>query len=189
MIGEKLQGKDLRNGGEERVGHGDEEHVVRLGEHTAVALVHHGEDLGPARLDFLDVGHRLVEQFLVARERNDETAWIDERDGAVLELSGGIRLGVDIGDLLELERGFKRDGVVDVAPDEEERAVAAVALGKIADLRVQVNAALRALGQVRNAGDELGVPRRGERPALVGHPYGEQIEHGNLRGVAQVYMT
>ena len=120
MIGEKLKGQDLRNGGEERVGHGDEKHVVRLGEHTAVALVHHGEDLGPARLDFLDVGHRLVEQLLVARERNDETARIDERDGAVLELSGGIRLGVDVGDLLELERGFKRDGVVDVAPDEEE---------------------------------------------------------------------
>ena len=155
MIGEKLKGQDLRNGGEERIGHGDEKHVVRLGEHTAVALVHHGEDLGPARLDFFDIRHRLVEQLLVARERNDETARIDERDGAVLELSGGIRLGVDVGDLLELERGFKRDGVVDVAPDEEERAVAAVALGKIADLRVQVNAALRALGQVRNAGDEL----------------------------------
>lgn len=136
--------------------------------HTAVALVHYGEDLGPARLDLLDIGHRLVKQFLVARERNDETARIDERDGAVLELSGGVRLGVDVGDLLELERGFERDGVVDVAPDEEERAVAAVTFGKIADLRVQVNAALRALGQLRDTGDELGVPRRGERSALVG---------------------
>jgi hypothetical protein len=34
----------------------------------------------------------------------------DERDGAVLHLGGGIALGVDVGDFLQLERAFERDG-------------------------------------------------------------------------------
>ena len=54
----------------------------------------------------------------------------------MLELAGSIRFGMNVGDFLELERGFERNGVVDVAPDKEERAVAAVALGEIGDLRV-----------------------------------------------------
>ena len=136
MIGEKLERKDFRDGRKDRIGHRDEEHIVRLGEYAAVALVHHGEDLGSARLDLLDVGHRFVEQLLIARKRNNKTARVNERDGAVLELAGSIRFGMNVGDFLELERGFERNGVVDVAPDKEERAVAAVALGEIGDLRV-----------------------------------------------------
>ena len=45
---------------------------------------------------------------------------VDEGDGAVLHLAGGIALGVDIGDLLELERALEGDGVVDAAAQEEE---------------------------------------------------------------------
>jgi hypothetical protein len=37
----------------------------------------------------------------------------------VLELARRIRLGVDVGDLLQLERALEGDGVVDAAPEEE----------------------------------------------------------------------
>ena len=38
----------------------------------------------------------------------------------MLELARGVALGVDIGDLLHLERALERDGPVGVAADEEE---------------------------------------------------------------------
>ena len=55
---------------------------------------------------------------------NDEDglAGIDERDRAVLELTGGETLGVDVGKLLELERALHGDRVAHVATEEEHRA-------------------------------------------------------------------
>ena len=38
----------------------------------------------------------------------------------MLHLSGGVALGVDVADLLELERALEGDGVVDAAAQEEE---------------------------------------------------------------------
>ena len=46
--------------------------------------------------------------------------FVDEGVGAVLHLAGGVAFGVDVGDLLELERAFEGDGVVDAAAEEEE---------------------------------------------------------------------
>ena len=38
----------------------------------------------------------------------------------MLHLAGGVAFGVDVGDLLELERAFEGDGIVDAAAEEEE---------------------------------------------------------------------
>ena len=38
----------------------------------------------------------------------------------MLHLAGGVAFGVDVGDLLEFERAFEGDGVVDAAAEEEE---------------------------------------------------------------------
>ena len=43
----------------------------------------------------------------------------DQGDGAVLQLAGGVGLGVDVGDLLQLQAALQRQGVVQVPPDEE----------------------------------------------------------------------
>ncbi len=53
------------------------------------------------------------------------TGWpgFDERDGTVLELACGEALGVDVGELLELERALERDGEADVPAEEEDRAL------------------------------------------------------------------
>ena len=45
---------------------------------------------------------------------------VDERDRAVLHLAGRIALGVDVRDLLQLQRAFERDRVVDAAAEVEE---------------------------------------------------------------------
>ena len=45
---------------------------------------------------------------------------LNERNRAVLEFARSIRLGMDVGDLLELERAFQTKCIIDVAADEED---------------------------------------------------------------------
>ena len=53
---------------------------------------------------------------LVARgEHNYRQGLVDESVGAVLHLACRVAFGVDIGDFLQLERAFKRDGEVNAA--------------------------------------------------------------------------
>src|SRR4028119_319147 len=47
-------------------------------------------------------------------------ALVDHGDGAVLELAGGEALGVDVGELLELERALQGDREADVPADEQD---------------------------------------------------------------------
>ena len=75
-----------------------------------------------ARLDLLDVAEHLLEHVVARGDGHDGHVLVDERDGAVLHLAGGIALGVDVGDLLQLERALEGDGVVDAAAQVEEVA-------------------------------------------------------------------
>ena len=75
--------------------------------------------------NLLDVGHDLgVQRARVARRRHDDhdLSGLDQRDRAVLELTGREALGVDIGELFELKRPLEGDRVADVAAEEEDRA-------------------------------------------------------------------
>ena len=51
---------------------------------------------------------------------NDHAPRLDHRKGAVLELPARITLGVEVRDLLELERSLKRGRIAGMAPKEEE---------------------------------------------------------------------
>ena len=46
----------------------------------------------------------------------------------MLELTGGIALGVQVGNLFELERAFERDRIVDATADVHEILVARIFL-------------------------------------------------------------
>ena len=73
---------------------------------------------GAAGADLLQVGQHLVVQLVPALRRDDHEdrqAVLDQGDRAVLELAGGEALGVDVRELLELERALERDRVADVA--------------------------------------------------------------------------
>ena len=56
---------------------------------------------------------------------------------AVLELAGGVGLGVDVADFLELERAFQGDGVVQAAAEKERVIHAGKVLGPAHHLRLQ----------------------------------------------------
>ena len=89
----------------------------------AAALGREGEDLRAARLDLDHVAHGLVKQRRVCAERHNERAVFDQRDRAVLELARGIRLRVDVRDLLELERALQPERVIQIPADEEHGIV------------------------------------------------------------------
>jgi hypothetical protein len=50
----------------------------------------------------------------VGRHHDHRHQLVDQRDRAVLHLPGGIALGVDVGDLLQLKRALERDREVHV---------------------------------------------------------------------------
>ena len=66
------------------------------------------QHLAAARHDFLHVGDGLLEQRVMRRDDDDRHVLVDQRDGAVLHLAGGIAFGVDVGDFLQLQRAFQR---------------------------------------------------------------------------------
>ena len=78
-----------------------------------VPLGREGDDRAAARLRFLDVADHLLEHVVVRRDRDDRHLLVDERDRAVLHLAGRIALGVDVRDLLQLQRALERDRIVD----------------------------------------------------------------------------
>ena len=127
VVGEKLQGDDLQDGEEQLRGGGDVDGVFdELGD-LAVALDGDGDDAARARGDLLNVAEGLLVLEdgggvgrVLGGDDDDGEGLVDEGVGAVLHLSGGVALGVDVGDLLELERALEGDGVVDAAAEEEE---------------------------------------------------------------------
>ena len=67
---------------------------------------------------FVHVRRGFFEGHITRRDHDDGEIFVDERDRPVLEFSGGIALGVNVGYFLELERAFQRQRVVRSAADE-----------------------------------------------------------------------
>ena len=67
----------------------------------------------------------------------------------MLHLAGRIALGVDVGDLLQLQRAFERDRIVDAAPEVEEVAALVEALGDLLGERLALERLLEQQRQLR----------------------------------------
>ena len=61
------------------------------------------EDVCAACFDFFHIGHRFFKQLRHAGDGDDEGVILNQQDRTVLQFACGIRFGVNIGDLLELE--------------------------------------------------------------------------------------
>ena len=112
---------------------------VLVGEHV---------ELAAARAHFLQVRLQLLEQRVVGRDRDHRHVAVDQRERPVLELAGGVGLGVDVGDLLQLQRAFHRDRVVDAAAEEQRVLAAWRSSPAHAHLRLDVQHVLQRGGQV-----------------------------------------
>ena len=82
-------------------------------------LVDQRNDLPAARLHLFDVRHDLRVHRVPRGDEDHRHVLVDERDRPVLHLRRGIALGVDVGDLLELERALERHREVDAASQVE----------------------------------------------------------------------
>src|SRR3954451_9291996 len=122
LAGEQLQRYDGRHRlhqrrdlgqPDDRVGELLDADVVLLGQHDRA---------GTARPDLLDRADHLVVELVAALRRHDaedRQPGVAERDRPVLELAGRETLGMDVGELLELERTLERDREARVPTEEQ----------------------------------------------------------------------
>jgi hypothetical protein len=82
-------------------------------------LISH-QDRAPIASDhFVHVRHGFFKGHVLRCEHDDGDVLVDQRDRPVLEFSGSITLGVNVGYFLELERAFQRKRVVRPTADEQ----------------------------------------------------------------------
>ena len=97
--------------------------MLSILDHRAVCLFGNGNNFGTARSDFLDVrDHLWLKGVGIARARHDHDyrlPFFNERDRPVLEFTGGKPFGVNIGQLLELERALHGHRESNVATQEK----------------------------------------------------------------------
>ena len=131
MVGEQLQGDDFEQRREHFDGGRHDDDVIGRFARQLIAFGDDGDHDAVARLDFLDVrnalliprhGFRIV--FVARSQHDDGKILIDQRVGAVLHFAGGIALGMNVGNFLELQRAFEGDGEVDAASEIQEIGVA-----------------------------------------------------------------
>ena len=84
------------------------QHVNTFARFDMAVGIGHDVEFAATRANFLQIRLELFEQLVVGRDGDDRHAAVDERQGTMLEFACGIRLGVDVGNLLQLERAFER---------------------------------------------------------------------------------
>ncbi len=80
---------------------------------------------------FFVAGHRERVFCVTRRDDHHRKVLVNQRVGAVLHFSGGIAFGVNVGNFLQLERAFERDGIVNAASQEQEVLRARILLGQV----------------------------------------------------------
>jgi hypothetical protein len=113
-------------------------------------------------------------------QHEDGLPRLDERDRTVLQLAGGEALGVDVRDLLELERTLESDRVADVATEEQHRAGVGHPARELGDVLVLVRQhpgdLLREGAQLVDVGGGIR-----DRAADSAHVQAQQQQGGDLR--------
>lgn len=119
MVAEELHGDAHEDGLDDFMAFGNADDFVHeiLGEFAV--LGGDADDFSFACLDFLYVGEALFEDFAGGGEEDAGAVFADEGDGAVFHFSGGVALGVDVGNFLEFEGAFESDGEHELATEEE----------------------------------------------------------------------
>ena len=56
----------------------------------------------------------------LGQDTDDQGAVLDEADGAVLQLTRGVGLGVDVADFFHFQAALQGDGIIDTASDKED---------------------------------------------------------------------
>ena len=182
MVGQQLH----RDGVHDRAQRADvargADHVHLLGfAELAVGIGEH-EHLAAARAHFLDVGLHLLQQRVVRRDHHHRHRLVHQRQRTVLELTGRVGLGMDVGDFLELQRAFQRDRIMPTATEEQRMLPGRELVRPRRDLRLQVQRMLHAAGQVAQFVEVRGFLRGVDASAQLGQHPGQREQRHQLRG-------
>mmetsp|Transcript_154169 Transcript_154169/g.494193 ORF Transcript_154169/g.494193 Transcript_154169/m.494193 type:complete len:445 (+) Transcript_154169:219-1553(+) len=202
-VGEQLQRNHHHQGHQVLVRLRHADHILAKVIQLVVAVLGDGDDGAAARLDLLDVGLDLF----VCRVRNrcDDHHWhepVDQGDGAVLHLRGGVALCVDVGDLLALHGPLQGDREVEAPAKEDEivgqhvltsdipqHALADHQLGVVPLQRLgaPLDHILDEVWQLLSFGQELRdfSLRQGPGRLSEGHGHDEKGEHGRGEGLGR----
>ena len=131
--------------------------------------------------DLLQIRLELFQQRIVGRDRDDGHARIDQGERPVLKLACGIRLGMDVGNLLELERAFEGDRVVQATPEKKRILLFGEALGPGDDRRLERQHGLDCGRQVAQRVQPVRLALRGQTSAQFGEREREQEQRRQLR--------
>src|SRR5690606_40167228 len=88
--------------------------------------------------NFLHIGDSLVEDPVMRGNDNDWHFLVNQRDGAMFQLSRRIALSMDIANLLQLQRALQRQRIIRVSPEIEHMAHGRKMARNLADLPVQL---------------------------------------------------
>ena len=120
MAREHLQVDHGDDGNEQLVRHmGNPQDMLHERGDGLVAVRGNRHAHGAARDDLLDVGDRLIVDAVLGDDGDHGEAGLEQGYGPVLHLAGGIGLGVEVADLLELERALEGRRRVDATTEEE----------------------------------------------------------------------
>ena len=134
-----------------------------------------------ARLDLLQIAHHLVEDRPARQQEHRRRVRIDQGDRAVLHLGGRIALGVDVADLLQLQRPLQRHRVVILPAQVQEVGDVAVPLGDAAHVVVAGQRAAHRVGDRTQFSDHLR-PLQAGQMAHAAEVEGEHGQDGDLIG-------
>ena len=101
----------------------------------------------------------------------------------MLELSGGVGLRVDIGDLLQLQGTLQPHSVVQVAANEEHGGVVEVDGGEILDVAAVFQNFLHLVGDGLEFGQDPVVRILGDGAQQLGAVQADEVDHRQLGGV------
>src|SRR5438552_10726607 len=182
VVGEELERNDRDQRRQQIGARGHLDDVLRLRGDRAVARMGDGDDLAVAGAHLLDVAEHPVVGAVAGHQRDDRQPIGDERDRAVLHLAAGVPLGVDVRDLLQLERALERDRELEAPAQEQEVAGAGQLAGDRRNLLVELE---RPPDQARDP-DQILAPLAhipgGDRAPLAAEPQPEEVRGDDHRG-------
>ena len=149
---------------------------------AAPLAIGHQDDVAAARRDFLHVGDGLLEYLIERRDHDDRHVLVDQRNRPVLEFAGGIALGVDVGDFLQLQRAFQRQRIAGAAAEIEHVAALAISRASFSICGSVASAAAIRRGISTSAMHELGLVRVGQFAACPARRDRERGQHHQLAG-------
>ena len=122
MVGQQLQRNRVDNRCDAVL---HRRHMQRGGVHvisnTAV-LVSENQQFSTARADFLKIGFEFFDQRVVGCDGNHRHVGVNQGQRAVFQFTGGVGLGVYVGDLLEFECAFQRNRKL-IAATQKQRVL------------------------------------------------------------------